>query len=345
MTRSPWEGEDGHCLQTNNYLHPFNVTDFRHLAQGDLSPAFWLFVSGVYTAPLRFQPGSQFDYSNTNFILAAYIVEVVSRLSFTEYVTRHILKPAELDETVYDPSFGFRGVRKGTLPGSGYVLRYGGDEVVHDAGPRSGFNKPTVLVQQSAVRALSLSGEGSIAGGAGAMQSSAADLTKWYQTILTRPQVLNLSTAAVDRILTPTVHIRQNTWYGQGVFVMPAPGFPHNASFLYHPGSFWGFRSLMAVKVDRQNASQSQILAVLGNRAIETEAPEGAGQACLVQDANLGIGLPVPCEDIQSFLLFEMLQLAFGALQDGSMPEREDLQQIMPCHLRREEAARQARAV
>ena len=46
--RSAWEEEGGYCLQTNRYQYPFNLTDFRHLAKGDASPAFWFFVAGAY---------------------------------------------------------------------------------------------------------------------------------------------------------------------------------------------------------------------------------------------------------------------------------------------------------
>ena len=283
-------------------------------------------------APLRFKPGTQFEYSNTNFVLAAYLVEVISGMSYGEYVTKHILEPAELEDTIYDTSFGFKGVQKGTLQGNGYAVKFIGSRDPDHAGLGESGNQPTELVQGSVKRALALSGEGSGAGGAGAMQSSAADLTKWYQTILTKPHVLNLSSAAVERILAPTTHIRKNTWYGQGVFVMPAAGYPYNVSFMYHPGSFWGYRSLMALKMDQQDASQSQILAVLANRAIETEPPEGSGQACQVRNEDLGIGLNVPCADIQSFLLVEMLQLALGLPGTDSLLESIDLQQVMPCH-------------
>lgn len=283
-------------------------------------------------APLRFKPGSQFDYSNTNFVLAAYILEVVSGLSYSEYVTKHILKPAELEDTIYDTSFGFKGVQKGTLQGNGYAVKFIGTEAPDHAGLGTHMSGPTELVQGSVKRALALSGEGSGAGGAGAMQSSAADLTKWYRSLLTKPHVLNLSTAAVERILAPTTHIRQGTWYGQGVFVMPAAGYPYNTSFMYHPGSFWGYRSLMALKMDEQDASQSQILAVLANRAIETEPPEGSGQACQVRNEDLRVGLTVPCDDIQSFLLVEMLQLALGLPGADSVLQAVDLQQVVPCH-------------
>ena len=380
--RSPWEAENGHCLQTNHYQYPFDITDFRRLAEGDLPPAFWLFVAGVYDAPLRFEPSSEFDYSNTNFILAAYIVEVVSGMPFVEYINKRVLQPAQLDQTVYDPSFGFKGIKPGTLQGSGYTVKFAGPEQLsrrNSSGSRQSsqsnaqhaqsiqrsakqllslndkrFNaiaagaqselpaasstgmddsaQPTLLVMKSAKRALALSGEGSTAGGAGAMQSSAGDLTKWYQTILNHPEALNLSAAAVERILAPTTHIRQNVWYGQGVFVMPAEGFPYNTSFLYHPGSFWGYRSLMAVQVDRQHVSQSHIIAVLGNRAIETEPPEGSGRACVVENESKELALTVPCADIQSFLLLQMLQLGLGSLADDSLLELEDLQQIKPCH-------------
>jgi D-alanyl-D-alanine carboxypeptidase len=52
------------------------------------------------TKPLDFEPGTQYQYSNTNFVLAALIVEKVSGEPFAKFLREHVLKPAGLKDVV-----------------------------------------------------------------------------------------------------------------------------------------------------------------------------------------------------------------------------------------------------
>jgi CubicO group peptidase (beta-lactamase class C family) len=49
----------------------------------------------VHVSP-RFAPGSNWSYSNTNFILLALIIEKVSGMTYTAYLKRHIFRPAQM---------------------------------------------------------------------------------------------------------------------------------------------------------------------------------------------------------------------------------------------------------
>lgn len=51
--------------------------------------------------PLRFEPGEQFNYSNSGYYLLGIIIEQVSGLSYYEYLQTHILQPFGLD-SVFD---------------------------------------------------------------------------------------------------------------------------------------------------------------------------------------------------------------------------------------------------
>jgi len=51
--------------------------------------------------PLKFKPGSQFEYSNSNFFLLGYIIELVSGQTYGDYVEQHIIKQAGLKHTYY----------------------------------------------------------------------------------------------------------------------------------------------------------------------------------------------------------------------------------------------------
>jgi CubicO group peptidase (beta-lactamase class C family) len=50
--------------------------------------------------PLDFEPGTQWQYSNTNFVLAALIVQKVSHEPFAKFLRDNVLKPAGLEDVL-----------------------------------------------------------------------------------------------------------------------------------------------------------------------------------------------------------------------------------------------------
>jgi D-alanyl-D-alanine carboxypeptidase len=52
------------------------------------------------TLPLDFEPGTQYQYSNTNFNIAGLIVEKASGEPFWSYLTRRVLKPLGMADTI-----------------------------------------------------------------------------------------------------------------------------------------------------------------------------------------------------------------------------------------------------
>jgi CubicO group peptidase (beta-lactamase class C family) len=56
---------------------------------------------------LDFEPGSKFQYSNTNYVILAKIIEVISNQSYPAFLESKILKPCGLDQTyaTYKPYF------------------------------------------------------------------------------------------------------------------------------------------------------------------------------------------------------------------------------------------------
>jgi CubicO group peptidase (beta-lactamase class C family) len=50
--------------------------------------------------PLDFTPGTQWQYSNTNFVLAALIVQKVSGEPFAQFLREHVLAPAHIDDVL-----------------------------------------------------------------------------------------------------------------------------------------------------------------------------------------------------------------------------------------------------
>ncbi len=48
-----------------------------------------------------FAPGTQFQYSNTNYILLGLLVEKLGRMPLNEFIQRHVLEPSHLDHTLF----------------------------------------------------------------------------------------------------------------------------------------------------------------------------------------------------------------------------------------------------
>ncbi|GAA1535881.1 serine hydrolase domain-containing protein [Dactylosporangium maewongense] len=56
-------------------------------------------VDAALTGPPRFAPGSRWEYSNTNYVLAGLVVEEVTRRPIGEEITRRIIEPLRLRDT------------------------------------------------------------------------------------------------------------------------------------------------------------------------------------------------------------------------------------------------------
>lgn len=87
----------------------------------DLSHSYYeprRMVDAALTEPSHFAPGTKWEYSNTNYILAGLIVESVTERPLGEEITRRILEPLHLRGT-YWPAAGEQRLR-GSHP-HGYV--------------------------------------------------------------------------------------------------------------------------------------------------------------------------------------------------------------------------------
>ena len=91
---------------------------FQKQAMFDLSPAE--IVKLTQDKPLEFEPGSQWKYDNSGYILLGYIIEKVSGQPYADYVRQHIFEPLGMRDTGYDNT-------KDILPhrASGYVYQGG----------------------------------------------------------------------------------------------------------------------------------------------------------------------------------------------------------------------------
>lgn len=163
--------------------------------------------------PLGFPPGAQFEYCNSNYVLAGLIIERVSGLPFETFLRLEILDPLGLENTGYDPL----GVLFPDLA-TGY------DDITTDPPLEAMTFHP------------------SIAYAAGAMVSTVEDLYLWDQALYTEALV---PAATLEEMLTPGLGD-----YGMGWYIdrMEVAGEPH--AHVWHWGSYFGFHGFFSRLVD-----------------------------------------------------------------------------------------------
>ncbi len=52
--------------------------------------------------PLKFEPGSDFEYNNSAYVLLGYLIEKLSGQSYQDFIVQNIFKPLEMNDSGYD---------------------------------------------------------------------------------------------------------------------------------------------------------------------------------------------------------------------------------------------------
>lgn len=84
-------------------------------AQGSISGVYELMAS----KPMQSQPGTKQSYNNFNFAVTGNLIEVISGMSYIDYMTARVFKPLSMDRSgigTIDPNnraFGYRAVKGG----------------------------------------------------------------------------------------------------------------------------------------------------------------------------------------------------------------------------------------
>lgn len=86
-----------HTSGIQNYYE--TIPDQIHYFLGHTTPA--AIMERFKDTPLKFAPGAEFDYSNTNYMILTAIIEQVSGQSYIDYLNQHILTPMGLSGTGY----------------------------------------------------------------------------------------------------------------------------------------------------------------------------------------------------------------------------------------------------
>lgn len=139
----------------NLLLHQSGVADIPYETLKGQHPDLDKVVNSIKHIPLLFKPGTSFRYSNAGYLLLAYIVQRVSRMSYNQYVGDHLLRPLGMSSTG-----NLNAVHRPDGLANGYTIGTGANGIA----PVAPFDAELLT-------------------GSGSMYSSTGDLLKWLKAI------------------------------------------------------------------------------------------------------------------------------------------------------------------
>ncbi|ANZ38009.1 serine hydrolase [Lentzea guizhouensis] len=202
----------------------FSPQEFEPIRYRQWSPQELVAIST--SRPLQAEPGTKYEYNNTNYVLLALLVEAVTGRSWERSVEQRILRPLRLDDT--------------TLPRGNTGIH---GPHAHSYGLVDGRTVDTTRWNPS------------VFWGAGDIISTTADLDTFFAALLGG----DLLKPAQQAELTRTTAVSPG--YGLGLFV---DTLPCGATILGHPGSVPGFASYAYTSADLQRRAEFSATASTG---------------------------------------------------------------------------------
>ncbi len=218
-------------------------------------------VASCANVPLQFKPGTQWDYSNTNYYVLGKVVEKVSGQSYEAYVRQHIFARAGMTHSGFmsdEPTLDDFAI--------GYWKGLNGD----------GSLQPAPEIQEG------------WAGGAGAIVSTIADMAAW-DTALTSGKIVSPADYALMST-PPKLPGSARTTYGMGLGVDPVDG--HRR--IWHNGGSLGSFTMNAMYPD----DHLDIIVFENSTSGEPGAIETAALEAIFPDAAVAARAPAPGEDL-----------------------------------------------
>ena len=208
---------------------------------------------------LNFEPGSAYEYINPTFVLCGVILEKISKMPFTQYVTENIFRPAGMLQTLYfDPQHEDR------IPNMAHGYEYADvedmpEERTADSNPDNGpknwyeydYGEETFFATRPD----------------GGIYSSTHEFALWERAL--RANKILEEARRIDAQSPKTLvsdspwsdyQNRPNTWYGYGWFIEPKTD--TTKEVIYHTGDNGGFK-ILAARYPEDNT----LVLVFANRA------------------------------------------------------------------------------
>jgi CubicO group peptidase (beta-lactamase class C family) len=164
--------------------------------------------------PLDFEPGTQWAYCNSCYVLLGIIIEKVSGMTYRDFIKENILCPLRMRHTSYDPE------------GMDFLNRkaVGYDTIATLPPPISFYLHPTIAYS------------------AGGIFSTVTDMYKWAKSLETDMLVTN---ETLERIVTPGLGN-----YGYGWYIENHEVAGLSRKMIWHWGSYVGYHGFIARFVD-----------------------------------------------------------------------------------------------
>ena len=197
--------------QTSGLADYVNFPDFPNWENNGVAESTVL--AEVAAAGVHFTPGTQYEYSNSNYFILGSIIEKVTQQSYSSVLSQLILKPLGLNSTYYE-----------LPPAANSALGYG-----------VAMGAPRLLPASDRTPAFA----------AGAISSNVVDLVNWDHLLMTGQVV---SPASFQQMITPPPNVNSPSGirYGFGLVRDTYLGRPD----IWHDGEIPGFNSANAVFLD-----------------------------------------------------------------------------------------------
>ncbi len=162
-------------------------------------------MARITDEPLGFKPGTQWEYSSTNYLILGHVIEVVSGETWDDYLREHIFVSAGMKDSA---TIAQEGAVSDMARGYTYI---------------NGKNEPSVPLDES------------WAGAAGGIVSTVGDLTRWHEA-LTSGKIISLDDYS---LLSTPARFPDGSYseYGFGLYVDTYDGQPR----VWHNGNTFGF--------------------------------------------------------------------------------------------------------
>lgn len=172
-------------------------------------------VEMVKDQPLDFEPGTKFEYVNSNYALLGYIIEKVTGISYKDYLKNNIYTPLKMNHTGLIDS-------KEKVP----EKAVGYDYIGKDSKTYSKYDEP----------------EPSIWYAAGDIYSTVDDLLAWNSSLCSGELIKKES---LKEMFTPYLNYYGFGWYINNNY--------NGDTLIWHYGSVDGFVSLIVRELDKEN--------------------------------------------------------------------------------------------
>ncbi len=197
-----------HLLTHSSGIKDYLQIDYQtpYLERRDFVPA--TIIDSFKHIPLEFAPGTRFSYSNSGYFLLGYIIEKISGQTYQRYIYENLLQPLGLQQTSFEH----------------------GSQLI--PGRVNGYRKEGTTYHNADYWSMS------IAYAAGGLFSTATDLLRWHNRLLSH-QLLKKET--LEKAWQPYKLANGDTiQYGYGWMLHRSNGIRS----IEHGGSFSGFLSL-----------------------------------------------------------------------------------------------------